>query len=82
VKQQARGRVGINRHGLWPFPEAAEAGPTGLALLSRQAPRQIGGELPVVPLAGVSSVAQLEENLAAVDLELSSEQRARLDAAY
>jgi aryl-alcohol dehydrogenase-like predicted oxidoreductase len=43
---------------------------------------QIGGELPIVPLAGVSSVAQLEENLAAVDLELTPEQRARLDAAH
>ncbi|MFJ8463597.1 aldo/keto reductase [Streptomyces swartbergensis] len=43
---------------------------------------QIGGELPIVPLAGVSSVAQLEENLAAVDLELTAEQRARLDAAH
>lgn len=42
---------------------------------------QIGGELPVIPLAGASSVAQLEENLAAVDLELSQEHRARLDAA-
>jgi hypothetical protein len=43
---------------------------------------QIGGELPIVPLAGVSSVAQLEENLAAVDLELTAEQRTRLDAAH
>lgn len=43
---------------------------------------QIGGELPVVPLAGASSVAQLEENLAAVDLELTAEQRARLDGAH
>ncbi|MEU3998994.1 aldo/keto reductase [Streptomyces fungicidicus] len=43
---------------------------------------QIGHELPVLPLAGVSSLAQLEENLAAVDLELSAEQRARLDAAH
>ncbi|MFG2555470.1 aldo/keto reductase [Streptomyces sp. NPDC048581] len=43
---------------------------------------QIGGELPIVPLAGASSVAQLEENLAAVDLELTPEQRARLDAAH
>ncbi|OAH16050.1 aldo/keto reductase [Streptomyces jeddahensis] len=41
---------------------------------------QIGGSLPVIPLAGASSVAQLEENLAAVDLELTEEQRARLDA--
>ncbi|MFJ9815042.1 aldo/keto reductase [Streptomyces sp. NPDC101151] len=43
---------------------------------------QLGGPLPVVPLAGASSVAQLEENLAAVDLELTEEQRARLDAAH
>ncbi|GAP50692.1 aldo/keto reductase [Streptomyces azureus] len=43
---------------------------------------QIGGELPIIPLAGVSSVAQLEENLAAVDLELTAEQRTRLDAAH
>ncbi|MDT9694975.1 aldo/keto reductase [Streptomyces sp. P17] len=43
---------------------------------------QIGAELPVIPLAGASSVAQLEENLAAVDLELTGEQRARLDAAH
>ncbi|WP_406467105.1 aldo/keto reductase [Streptomyces hirsutus] len=43
---------------------------------------QLGHELPILPLAGVSSVAQLEENLAAVDLELSPEQRDRLDAAY
>jgi aryl-alcohol dehydrogenase-like predicted oxidoreductase len=44
--------------------------------------RQIGGGLPIVPLAGVSTPAQLEENLAAVDLELTEEQRARLDAAH
>ncbi|MDG5802567.1 aldo/keto reductase [Streptomyces ossamyceticus] len=43
---------------------------------------QLGGPLPIVPLAGVSSVAQLEENLAAVDLELTAEQRHRLDAAH
>ncbi|MET9868750.1 aldo/keto reductase, partial [Streptomyces sp. NPDC006386] len=43
---------------------------------------QLGGELPIIPLAGVSSVAQLEENLAAVDLDLTAEQRARLDAAH
>ncbi|QNP67093.1 aldo/keto reductase [Streptomyces genisteinicus] len=42
----------------------------------------IGGEVPVVPLVGVSSVAQLEENLAAVDLELTPAQRARLDGAH
>jgi aryl-alcohol dehydrogenase-like predicted oxidoreductase len=41
----------------------------------------IGGELPVVPLIGASSVAQLDESLAAVDLELSAEQRQLLDTA-
>ncbi|MFF9771972.1 aldo/keto reductase [Streptomyces sp. NPDC053086] len=43
---------------------------------------QLGSGLPVIPLAGASSVAQLDENLAAVDLELTEEQRARLDAAH
>ncbi|MGS2587035.1 aldo/keto reductase [Streptomyces hebeiensis] len=43
---------------------------------------QLGGPLPIIPLAGASSVAQLEENLAAVDLELTPGQRARLDAAH
>ncbi|MEV6393929.1 aldo/keto reductase [Streptomyces sp. NPDC051907] len=42
----------------------------------------IGGEVPVIPLVGASSVAQLDESLAAVDLELTAEQRARLDAAH
>ncbi|MFD1934741.1 aldo/keto reductase [Nonomuraea mangrovi] len=42
---------------------------------------QIGGRFPVIPLVGASSVAQLEESLAAVDLELTEEQRGRLDAA-
>ena len=41
----------------------------------------MGGELPVIPLVGASSVAQLEESLAAVDLSLTAEQRERLDAA-
>jgi aryl-alcohol dehydrogenase-like predicted oxidoreductase len=41
----------------------------------------LGGELAVVPLVGASSVAQLDESLAAVDLELSAEQRKLLDAA-
>lgn len=41
----------------------------------------IGGEVPVIPLVGASSVAQLDESLAAVDLELTADQRARLDAA-
>ncbi|MDQ1050168.1 aldo/keto reductase [Streptomyces sp. V4I2] len=43
---------------------------------------QIGGELPVIPLAGASSLAQLEENLAAVELELTGEQRGRLDGVH
>lgn len=42
----------------------------------------VGGELPVVPLVGVSSVTQLDEALAAVELELSEDQRKRLDAAH
>ncbi|MEU7829973.1 aldo/keto reductase [Nonomuraea sp. NPDC049129] len=42
----------------------------------------IGGEIPVIPLVGASSVEQLEESLAAADLELTAEQRAKLDAAY
>lgn len=41
----------------------------------------LGGELPIVPLIGASSVAQLDESLAAVDLELSAEQRRLLDEA-
>ncbi|MCP3819979.1 aldo/keto reductase, partial [Streptomyces sp. A3M-1-3] len=40
-----------------------------------------GGEIPAIPLVGASSVTQLDESLAAVDLELTAEQRARLDAA-
>jgi aryl-alcohol dehydrogenase-like predicted oxidoreductase len=41
----------------------------------------IGGHVPMIPLVGASSVAQLDESLAAVDLELTAAQRARLDAA-
>jgi aryl-alcohol dehydrogenase-like predicted oxidoreductase len=41
----------------------------------------IGGEIPMMPLVGASSVAQLDESLAAVDVELTADQRARLDAA-
>lgn len=43
---------------------------------------QLGHDLPILPLVGASSVAQIEETLAAVDLELSPEQRARLDEAH
>lgn len=42
---------------------------------------QMGGPLPIVPVVGVSSVAQLDEALGAVDLDLDPELRARLDAA-
>jgi aryl-alcohol dehydrogenase-like predicted oxidoreductase len=41
----------------------------------------LGGDLPIVPLVGASSVAQLDESLDAVDLRLSAEQRQLLDAA-
>ena len=41
----------------------------------------IGAEIPMIPLVGASSVAQLDESLAAADLELTTEQRTRLDAA-
>jgi aryl-alcohol dehydrogenase-like predicted oxidoreductase len=41
----------------------------------------IGAEVPMIPLVGASSVAQLDESLAAVDLELTADQRARLDTA-
>jgi aryl-alcohol dehydrogenase-like predicted oxidoreductase len=42
----------------------------------------IGGEVPVIPLISASSVAQLDESLAAVDLELTQAQRARLDSTH
>jgi aryl-alcohol dehydrogenase-like predicted oxidoreductase len=42
----------------------------------------IGGSVPVIPLVGCSSVAQLDEALAAVDLELTGEQRESLDTAF
>ncbi|MFF7636863.1 aldo/keto reductase [Kitasatospora sp. NPDC008050] len=42
----------------------------------------IGGEVPVIPLVGASSVAQLSESLAAVDLELTADQRALLDGTH
>jgi aryl-alcohol dehydrogenase-like predicted oxidoreductase len=40
-----------------------------------------GREVPTIPLVGASSVAHLNESLAAVDLELTADQRTRLDAA-
>src|ERR1700733_4627592 len=41
----------------------------------------MGADVPVIPLIGASSVAQLNESLAAADVELTAEQRAKLDAA-
>jgi aryl-alcohol dehydrogenase-like predicted oxidoreductase len=41
-----------------------------------------GAQVPMIPLIGASSVAQLDESLTAVDLELTTEQRTRLDAAH
>ncbi|MDP9846893.1 aldo/keto reductase [Streptosporangium lutulentum] len=40
----------------------------------------IGGDVTTVPIVGVSSLAQLEESLGALDLKLDDEHRARLDA--
>jgi aryl-alcohol dehydrogenase-like predicted oxidoreductase len=41
----------------------------------------LGGDPPVLPVIGVSSVAQLDECLRAVDLRLDEPHRYRLDAA-
>lgn len=40
----------------------------------------LGAEVPVIPVVGVSSLAQLEEALGAADLVLDAEVRERLDA--
>jgi aryl-alcohol dehydrogenase-like predicted oxidoreductase len=42
----------------------------------------IDAEIPMIPLVGASSVAQLDESLAAVDLKLTAEQRTRLDTTW
>ncbi len=55
---------------------------TGATVNQVVLPWRIGGELPIIPLAGASSSAQSEENLAAVELELTGEQRARLDEVH
>jgi aryl-alcohol dehydrogenase-like predicted oxidoreductase len=41
----------------------------------------MGGDPPVLPVVGASSVAQLDESLAARELRLDPELRRRLDAA-
>jgi len=58
------------------------AGETGATLNQVVLAWMIGGDLPIIPLIGASSVAQLDDSLAAVDLKLTPEQRAKLDAAY
>jgi aryl-alcohol dehydrogenase-like predicted oxidoreductase len=42
----------------------------------------VGGDVPMIPLISASSVAQLDESLAAVELELTADQRAKLDSAH
>jgi aryl-alcohol dehydrogenase-like predicted oxidoreductase len=55
--------------------------PARLAAL-REVAKDAGATVnQVIPLVGASSVAQLDESLAAVDLELTTEQRTRLDEA-
>jgi aryl-alcohol dehydrogenase-like predicted oxidoreductase len=39
----------------------------------------IDAEIPMIPLVGASSVVQLDESLAAIDLKLTTEQRTRPD---
>ncbi|NEA52674.1 aldo/keto reductase [Streptomyces sp. SID13666] len=41
----------------------------------------LGGELPIIPIIGASSTAQLDESLDALDLDLTPSQRDRLDQA-
>jgi aryl-alcohol dehydrogenase-like predicted oxidoreductase len=65
---------GWRRCGRWPRTPARRSNRVVLAWLT-------GAEIPVIPLVGASSVAQLDESLAAVDPELTTEQRTRLDAA-
>ncbi|HWV76332.1 MAG TPA: aldo/keto reductase, partial [Isoptericola sp.] len=40
----------------------------------------LGGPVPVVPIVGAGSLAQLEEILGAAELDLDDDVRARLDA--
>ncbi|MGQ5264025.1 aldo/keto reductase [Micromonospora sp. ZYX-F-536] len=58
------------------------AGQTGATVNQVVLAWLLGGDLPTIPLVGASSVAQLEESLAAVDLELTDEQRHRLDTTW
>ncbi|RZT82860.1 aryl-alcohol dehydrogenase-like predicted oxidoreductase [Micromonospora violae] len=58
------------------------AGQTGATVNQVVLAWLLGGDLPSIPLVGASSVAQLDESLAAVDLELTAEQRHRLDTTW
>ncbi|CCH16278.1 aldo/keto reductase [Micromonospora lupini] len=58
------------------------AGQTGATVNQVVLAWLLGGDLPSIPLVGASSVAQLEESLAAVDLDLTAEQRHRLDTTW
>ena len=78
-----------------PLPEDYDTAgaPERLATLNKVAaeldatPNQVvlawllGGDPPIIPVLGVSSVAQLDECLGAVDLHVDDELRARLDQA-
>ncbi len=57
---------------------AAESGATPNQVVQAW---MLGGRVPVLPVLGVSTVAQLDELLAAAELGLDAEARARLDAA-
>src|SRR5919198_625669 len=71
VAEGAVGLLGLSNHWAWQV-ERADTGATANQVVLAWL---MGGELPVVPLVGASSLAQLDESLAAVDLELSVEQR-------
>ncbi|MFI7593108.1 aldo/keto reductase [Micromonospora sp. NPDC049359] len=58
------------------------AGQTGATVNQVVLAWLLGGDRPTIPLVGASSVAQLEESLAAVELELTAEQRQRLDTTW
>ena len=60
---------------------AAVAGDLGGSVNTVVLAWMLGGDPPVLPILGVSSVAQLDEALAAADLVLDDAQRSRIDAA-
>jgi aryl-alcohol dehydrogenase-like predicted oxidoreductase len=85
---------GYTRPDKMPGEEYASAGnPARIAALTAVAretgatPNQVvlawlmSDPVPMIPLVGASSVDQIQESLDAVELELSADQRARLEAA-